>query len=345
MMILKTKAQKTIGLLVLAVFVCFLIVFAVGFGSVRIPWQTVVRALVEAVTKADTLDAQTKFIVLNLRIPRILMAVLVGMLLSLVGTSYQAIFKNPMADPYLLGTSAGAALGATLALLVPQLQMFGYFGVAFFAFLGAILTTAIVYGLAKNGNQISTVSLLLSGIIMSAFLSAVISLLMIFHHEEIAMVYSWTLGSFNGASWEGLKIAAPVLGIGILIMSFWSKELNMLLLGDAQAYSLGIDAQKVKQRILVVSSILAAVAVSMSGIIGFVGLIVPHFFRMIVGPDHRFLLLYATLGGGGFLLLCDTIARSLLTNAELPVGIVTSILGAPFFMLLLYRSKKGGTGI
>lgn len=340
-MILKTKTQKTLGLLVLTIAVCFLVIFAVGFGTVRIPWQKVVHTLASTLKKTDGIDAQTQFIVLNLRIPRILMAVLVGMLLSLVGTSYQAIFKNPMADPYLLGTSSGAALGATLALLVPQLQVFGYFGVAVFAFLGAVATTAIVYGLAKSGNQISTVSLLLSGIIMSSFLSAIISLLMIFNHEEIAMVYSWTLGSFNGASWDGLKIAAPVLGAGILMMSFWAKELNVLLLGDAQAYSLGIDAQKMKRRILVASSILAAVAVSMSGIIGFVGLIVPHFFRMIVGPDHRFLLLYATIGGGGFLLLCDTIARSLLSNAELPVGIVTSILGAPFFMILLYRSKNG----
>jgi iron complex transport system permease protein len=340
-MLMKTKAQKTAGLLVLIAAVIVLIIFAVGFGAVRIPWQNVVSVILGKLTNHPALDQQTRFIVLNLRIPRILMAVLVGMLLSLVGTSYQAVFKNPMADPYLLGTSSGAALGATLALLIPQLQVFGYFGVAVFAFIGAITTTAVVYFLAKSGNNISTVSLLLSGIIMSSFLSAVISLLMIFNHEEIAMVYSWTLGSFNGAGWEGLKIAAPVLGAGILVMSFWSKELNALLLGDAQAYSLGIDAQKVKRRILVVSSILAAVAVSMSGIIGFVGLIVPHFFRMIVGPDHRFLLLYATFGGGGFLLLCDTIARSLLSNAEIPVGIVTAILGAPFFMLLLHRNKAG----
>lgn len=340
-MILKTKAQKSIGLLILIAAVIVLIVFAVGFGTVRIPWQKVVRVLFDRLTNQASLDEQTRFIVLNLRIPRILMAVLVGMLLSLVGTSYQAVFKNPMADPYLLGTSSGAALGATLALLIPQLQVFGYFGVAVFAFLGAISTTAAVYWLAKSGNKISTISLLLSGVIMSAFLSSIISLLMIFHHEEIAMVYSWTLGSFNGASWEGLKIAAPVLGMGILVMSLWSKELNMLLLGDAQAYSLGIDAHKVKQRILILSSVLAAVAVSMSGIIGFVGLIVPHFFRMIVGPDHRYLLLYATFGGGGFLLLCDTIARSLLTNAEIPVGIVTAILGAPFFMLLLHQNKSG----
>lgn len=340
-MILKTKTQKLLGLLVLIIGLSILIVFAVGFGAVQIPWREVVRIMMDGVFGRTSIDEHSRFIVLNLRIPRILMAVMVGMLLSLVGTSYQAVFKNPMADPYLLGTSSGAALGATLALLLPQLQVFGYFGVTVFAFIGAIATTLIVYFLAKSGNQISTVSLLLSGIIMSSFLSAIISLLMIFHHEEIAMIYNWTLGSFNGASWSGLKLAAPILGFGIFVMSFWAKDLNVLLLGDAQAYSLGIHAQNVKRKILILSSILAAVAVSMSGIIGFVGLIVPHFFRMIVGPDHRYLLLYATVGGGGFLLLCDTIARSLLSNAEIPVGVVTAILGAPFFMILLYRTKQG----
>jgi iron complex transport system permease protein len=265
----------------------------------------------------------------------------VGGGVSVVGTSFQGIFKNPMADPYILGISSGAALGATLAVVSGiEASMLGMSFTAIAAFSCAIVTTAVVYNIAKIGNKVPVITLLLSGIAISSFISSIISLIMTFRRDNIERIVMWTLGGLNAANWNQVKLVFPVVIITSVVLYMFSRDLNIMLLGEESAKNLGIEVEKVKKIILVLCTLMVAAVVSVSGIIGFAGLIIPHAIRMLFGADNRVVIPFSALGGAIFLITCDTIARSLVPPVEIPLGIVTSIFGVPFFIYLLYRSKK-----
>jgi iron complex transport system permease protein len=280
-------------------------------------------------------------ILLNLRLPRILLSCLVGAALSVVGTSFQGIFKNPMADPFVLGVSSGAALGATITMVfLKEINFWGMSMVACNAFIGAIITTFLVYNIAKVGTKVPVATLLLAGVAMNYLLSAIISLMMTFNRDDIEKIVMWTMGSFSTAGWNEVTLLFIIIVPSILFISIFSRDLNIMLLGEDSARSLGVDVNGLKKYILVISTLMVAAVVSVSGIIGFVGLIIPHTIRMIFGSDNRVVIPFSALGGAIFLIICDTLARVVVPPSEIPVGIITSIFGVPFFIYLLYKTKK-----
>lgn len=333
--------------LILLIGLIVLMLASITLGTVKIPLTETVRIILSKIgilqnkISIEDIKPSNIFIILQIRLPRIILASLVGATLSLVGTSYQAIFKNPKADPFVMGISSGAAFGATIGIVLGVGKGFlGFSGVSIMAFIGALITTWIVYNLARIGDRVSTTSILLAGVVMSAILSSAISLLMLYNQNEISRIVFWTMGSFNGASWEQILIIAIPVFIGLVVLLSYANQLNAIVMGEDDAHNLGVNVELVKKVVLIVSSFLTACAVSVSGIIGFVGLIVPHLFRLIFGANHKTLLPVAAIGGGIFLVLCDTVARTALGTAEIPVGIITSITGGPFFLYILKNSKN-----
>jgi iron complex transport system permease protein len=283
----------------------------------------------------------SKIILLNIRLPRIILAVIIGIALSTSGVVFQAIFKNPMADPYILGISAGAAFGATVVIILGiSFSFIGLSAISLGAFIGAISTTAIVYNIARINSKVPVITLLLSGIAISFFLSALINLIMTFNHDQVEKIVFWTMGSVSAASWNSVMVSIVPVSIGVIIFLIFSKDLNVILMGEETAQNLGVNVELLKKILLVVASIVSASVVAVSGIIGFVGLIVPHAVRIVVGPDHRKLFPFTIITGALFMIIADTISRVALEPTELPIGVITSLIGAPYFIFLLIRNKK-----
>ena len=282
-----------------------------------------------------------QIIILNIRIPRVLLGVIVGASLSSVGTVFQGMFKNPMADPYVIGISSGAALGAGIVIITgARLESIPVSMITLGAFIGSVLTTFMVYLISRVKNKVPVTTLLLSGIAIGQFLTAILSFFMVIYTKDMQKIIYWTLGSFSGKGWdELLPIAIPILTL-LIVLNFFSRDLNVLLLGEESAQNLGIEVEKVKVLMLLICSTITAIAVSVSGIIGFVGLIIPHIVRLIVGPDHRILMPSAILVGGIFMIFADSIARTIISPTEIPVGIITALFGGPFFIYLLRKSKN-----
>ncbi|MDI6794392.1 MAG: iron chelate uptake ABC transporter family permease subunit [bacterium] len=280
-------------------------------------------------------------IVVDIRTPRVILAVLVGMGLAIAGAAMQGLFRNPMAEPYVLGMSSGAACGAALAIVLGVGKIFGSLSIPGLAFIGATTTIFVVYNIARTEGRVPIETLLLAGIAVGFFLHAVVSFLKIIaSHEALRDVVLWLMGSFALATWGDVKmVIAPILlGVGLLYL--FSRELNVLQFGEETAMHLGMEVETVKRILLVASALVTAVAVSVSGIIGFVGLVIPHVVRLIIGPDHRILLPASALCGGIFLVLCDVLARTVVQPTEIPIGIITAAIGAPYFVYLLRRRKK-----
>lgn len=277
-------------------------------------------------------------IIWKLRCPRTLLAFLTGGALAACGGVYQAIFKNPMADPFVLGISSGAAFGATIGIVLSIPATFlGMNTVSAFAFAGALLSIFFVYHIAKVGRQANTTSLLLCGVAVNQLLTAVISFAMLISANEMKKIYFWTLGSFSARGWDHVTTVLPYIVIGLAVVFLFARELDIMVLGDETAVRFGVNVERNKRILFVVTSLMMAACVSVSGIIGFVGLVSPHIVRLIFGPVHRGLLPMSFVLGGIVLCICDTIARSVMA-AEIPVGIITAIVGAPFFIYLL-RAK------
>lgn len=280
-------------------------------------------------------------IVLNIRLPRIILAAVAGAGLSVVGSVYQGIFKNPMADPFVLGISSGSAFGAALSIVLGIQETFlGISGTAVMAFICALGTTYLVYNIARVGSRASAVNLLLSGVAVSFFISSVISLLMIFNRNQVEKIVFWTMGSFASGGWKQAIFLCVVTIPLLIIISFYYRDINIMVTGEDAAKSLGVDVERVKKMMFLLSSIIVASVVSVSGIIGFVGLIIPHMARIITGSDYKKLIPFCSVFGAAFVVLSDTAARTLLSPVELPVGAITSLFGAPYFIYLLYKSKK-----
>jgi ABC-type Fe3+-siderophore transport system permease subunit len=288
-----------------------------------------------------TWPAASETIVWELRLPRVAGGMLVGAGLACAGTVFQALLRNPMADPYVIGTAAGASLGAVAALLVPGLLPIlgaGWLGlgvVQVFAFIGGVLAVAIVFTVARSQGGTPVVTLLLAGYAVSSLLSAGVALLMFVSGDRLGAVVSWLLGSLGGASWPRLGFAAPlILGSFVLLLLRW-RRLNALLLGEEQALHLGVDVEREKRILTGLAALATSAGVAISGTIGFVGLVVPHLLRLAFGPDHRLLLPSSMVYGATLLVLADLGAR---LAGGIPVGVVTALLGAPFFLWLLRRS-------
>lgn len=281
-----------------------------------------------------------KSIIWNLRLPRVLLGAIIGASLSVAGAAFQGMFKNPMADPYVIGISSGAALGAALAIVLKiDISIINISSITIFAFIGALIAVLTVYNIARVKNKVPVTTLLLAGVAVGQFLTAIMSFLMILSDKDMVRITYWTLGSLSGKGWDPvLAIALPSL-VCMIVITFFARDLNILLTGEESAQSLGVDVERTKTYILLLGTFITAVAVSVSGIIGFVGLIIPHIVRLLIGPDHRILLPASALLGSIFMIFADTVARTLISPIEIPVGIITALFGGPFFIYLL-RSKK-----
>ena len=306
----------------------------VGWGPLQVPNV----ALTWHEPFSFSVETTHERIVIGVRLPRILLAAVVGFSLAAAGTVMQGFFRNPMADPSIIGVSSGAAVGAVAFIVAPAAIPLGI-GLRGSAFVGAILAAFAVYAIATEGGRTPVATLLLAGVAMQAFLGAIISFLQLQSGESLREVVHWLMGHLGNASWDDVAITSLLVPILFVMLLLYARDMNVLLLGEADAHSLGVEVERTKKVLLVLSSVITAAGVAVSGVIGFVGLIVPHMLRLVVGPDHRVLLPTAALAGASFLVLTDTVARSALGAAEIPVGIVTAALGAPFFLYLL-RSRE-----
>ncbi|MDT3723142.1 FecCD family ABC transporter permease [Pseudomonas oryzihabitans] len=327
------------SLAVLTLLACLL---SLAFGPMRLPLGEMVCALGYLAGLPLEPSSQALLVIGQIRLPRMLIGLTIGSILSGTGVAMQALFRNPLADPALIGVSAGAALGAALAInglgtdwTSPTLRPYLVSG---YAFLGGLAITMVVYRLGSVHGQTRVGTMLLAGVALTAMAGALVGLLSYLADDAtLRQMTTWSMGSLGGASyarlWPLVLLALPIL--------FWlprrSKALNLLLLGESEARHLGINVERLKQELVLVTALGVGACVAAAGLIGFVGLVVPHILRLLIGPDHRVLLPAALLGGAGFLLLADLTARLLLAPAELPIGIVTALIGAPLFLFLLLR--------
>jgi iron complex transport system permease protein len=314
------------------------VVASAGIGPVSIPPATVAKALLSADPLPFAFDVgrTERIIVRDVRLPRIALAAFVGFALATAGTVMQGFFRNPMADPSIIGVSSGAAVGAVATIVLPYALPFGL-ELQSAAFVSAVLTAFGVYLIGTRDGRTPTATLLLAGVAVQTFLGAVISLLLLQSGQSIRRVVYWLMGHLGGTTWAEVRVIAVVLPPLFLLLLLYARDLNVLLLGEEDAHALGIEVERTKRLLLAASSVVTAAAVAVTGVIGFVGLIVPHAMRLLVGPDHRILLPTSALAGASFLVATDTLARS--GPTEIPVGIVTAALGAPFFLYLL-RSRE-----
>lgn len=327
------------------ILLCLAIALSVGIGAVYIPPASIAGFILSAITSkidpallSDTLAT----IVLQLRLPHTILIALAGAALASSGAAYQGLFQNPLADPYLLGVASGAGLGAVLAMSInwPG-SLLSFFSIPAAAFIGAAITVLLVYRLARFGNVLSTTNLILAGVAIGSFASALTSFIMLRSEGEVRRAIAWLLGGSTLSGWSPVLASLPyiALSIGLLVAS--GHSLNVLQFGDEQAQQLGLPVERVKILVILAASLATATAVSFTGVIGFVGLIVPHLIRILWGPDYRRLVPLSILGGATTLLIADLLARTLMAPQELPIGVITALAGAPFFIWVLRRYQRG----
>lgn len=302
---------------------------SIGLGSVPVP-------LKQLFSMADAPD-YVKTIIYDIRLPRIMMALLIGMMLSSSGVVVQAVFQNPLADPYIIGIAASATFGAVVAYVLKLSDI--YYGIL--AFFSCLISTFVIFKLSNKKGKIEITTLLIVGIAVSAFIGAFTSFSMYLIGEESFKITMWLMGYLGAATWTKVSLLVVPLLFSLIFFYLQRNQLDALLSGDEEANSLGVDVHKLKIKILLVSALVVAFSVAFSGMIGFVGLIIPHSIRMIVGPSNSKLIPNAALAGGFFLLICDTIGRLIIAPVEIPIGVVTAFFGAPFFLYLAFKSRGG----
>jgi iron complex transport system permease protein len=346
-----SRWKLIIILLILALIITVIVSLNLGYAS--IPFPDILGILGKQIPFLDRfidsslISPANAAIILEVRLPRIIAGVLIGAALAASGVLYQGVFKNPMADSYVLGVSAGAAVGASASILAGA-------GFVFFelrliqvaAFIGALSTMFLVYNLARVGSRVPVTTLLLCGIAVNFFMFAVVGVLEIIAANRLHDIVFWLMGGYSNVYWQQIWAILPFIVIGIVIAFFYVRDLNLLAMGEETAHHLGVNVERSKQILLVLASLITAAAVSVCGLIGFVGLMIPHLTRLIIGPDHRILLPTSTIIGAIFLVLCDDLARVLSTlfatmsTRDWPVGIITMLFGAPFFIFLLKKKKQ-----
>ncbi|MGE3857118.1 MAG: FecCD family ABC transporter permease [Dehalococcoidia bacterium] len=318
---------------------------AVTQGTTAIPLGATLGMLLDRLpfvsVPVDVPEAWQR-IVFDVRLPRVAAAGLVGAALAYSGAAYQGVFRNPLADPFLLGVASGAALGASIAIVSPlPIDSYGFGWVPLFAFGGACLAVTLVYGLSRTGGLASNATLVLAGVAISAVASGITSFMLLTGGPKTFPIFSFLFGGFNTAAWPRLLAALPYFLVGAAVVLVHARALNVLQLDEEQAAHLGVDVPRTKIIVLAAASVIAAAAVAVAGVIGFVGLIVPHAVRMVAGNDYRRLLPLTAILGATFVIAIDLVARRALAPQEVPVGIVTQILGAPFLQYLLRRGRGG----
>jgi iron complex transport system permease protein len=342
------RRRPPIGLVLglLAASLVVAVVFGAAFGSVAITPLALVEMTVNHVGIGHfpvTWPSQDEAIFFELRLPRVVGGALVGLALATAGTLFQGLLRNPLADPYAIGTSGGASLGAVVAMLLTgSFRWLGFGLVPLAAFAGALAAMALIYRLARVAGRTPVVTLLLAGFAVSVILSYTVSLLLIVDDREqlnLPRVYAWLLGGVSVSEWSQLAVVGPLILLGAIGAAALARSLNALSLGEEMAERLGVDVERDKLIAIVVGSLLTAAAVTISGLVGFVGLVVPHVLRLLCGPDHRLLIPATALAGATFLVVADLIARTVLAPAELPVGIITAFLGGPYFLYLLRSAR------
>jgi len=335
--------MKKISLFTSGIILIFILVLAVlislSVGAAEYPIEKVWNILTGHGNDTEN------FIIFNVRLPRIIADILVGISLALSGVVLQAIFRNPLVEPYLLGISGGAAFGVVIATFLGiffyvDFLFFGLSSVSVFAFSGGIFAVLITYYVARVRNTTPTLTLLLSGIIVGTLFSALIMIMMtLTKAEKLHGILSWLFGSFAHSAWDDVRILFPIVIVCTLSFYFFSRDMNAVLFGEEEAKHLGIDTENLKKILILLATLLTSVAVSVAGIIGFVGLVIPHVVRIIFGPNHKILIPFSAISGGIFMLVCDTLARTIAMPIEIPVGAITAMVGAPLFIYLLRKKK------
>ncbi|MCW3998824.1 MAG: iron ABC transporter permease [Candidatus Bathyarchaeota archaeon] len=342
----RSKRWKLIlALLVIGLF--FTVIVSLNIGYAPISFSEILAILGRQIPLLNTsihsssILPSTAAIILDIRLPRVLAAVVIGAGLAASGVLYQGVFKNPMADPYVLGVSAGASVGAGVGILFGSgLSLLGFPIAQTAAFIAALATVFIVYNISRVGSRVPEMTLLLSGIAITIFLSAVYQIMQVVSTNfELHALVSYMIGGISNVGWSAIWKITPFIIVGIVLSYIFARDLNMISLGEDTAQHLGVNTERTKKILLTLGAMMTAAAVSISGLIGFVGLMIPHITRLLMGPDHRLLLPASVVVGAIFLVVCDALARVITGAAELPVGVITAIAGGPFFIFLLRRKK------
>lgn len=331
------------GFLIAAIFI------GISIGAVRVPIGDIGQIILRETLHIDLgkeIDPMHTNIVMKIRLPRVILAGLVGASLAIAGAAFQGLLRNPLADPYTLGVSSGASVGAVLTLFYQiSLPIVGMFTLPLFSIIAAFITILIVLLFARSIDRLMSIeTIILTGIIFSSFLGAIISLMIALSGEELRQIIGWLLGSVSMRGWSYIQIILPFLLIGSFILMMNRQELNAMSFGEERAKHLGVNVKRRKLAVLASGSMVTGAAVAVSGTIGFVGLVIPHLTRLIWGPDHRQLLPLSMLIGAGFLILADLTARTVIEPAELPIGVITALIGAPVFAGILIRSRMERRG-
>ena len=329
------------ALLLLAVSV----VWSLSIGSAGMPaskvWSILIHRLPIAGGAAPDWTPMEEAIVMQVRLSRVTLAVLVGACLGMAGAGFQGVLRNPLAEPYTLGVASGSSVGAALVMTLGLQSAFGLWSVPFAAFLSGLLAVITVFLMARSNRQMSVETLILSGVILQAFLGAFVTLMISMADDEVNQILFWVLGSLSKKSWEHALLLLPFAVLGLPVIAAFASAMNLMALGERHAAHLGVHVERTKLIVLLASTLVTAAAVSVSGVIGFVGLVVPHLVRLTVGPDYRIIVPLSAIGGGIYVTWADTLARTALSPKEIPLGVLTALVGAPFFAWLLWRRKAG----
>lgn len=336
----KLKLLIPLMLLILAV----LLILAMAIGAVYVPFLQIIKIILKnwGLIGDTGIKASQESIIYFVRFPRIMVAVLVGAGLATSGAVMQGIFRNPMAEPGIIGVSSGAGLGAVIAVSLGLTAKSLYF-LPLFASAGALIAVAAVVIISAKGGKIPTLTLILAGIAISTFIGSITSILLTrISDHQVRVHLFWTMGGLSDRRWEHFRLCAVPISICMIVLFTFARDLNVMLLGEEEAQAVGLNSSRTRKILLILTSIATAAAVSVSGSISFAGLIVPHIMRMLIGPDHRVLLPASALGGAIFLVACDVVSRVVIMPREIGVGIVTSLLGAPYFLYLLIKARQEG---
>ena len=347
---LRRVSHWKLYLLILLVAFGIVFVLSLNLGYAPIPFRDILIILAKQVPILENLVdssgiTQTAEVILTqIRLPRVICGALVGAALAAAGVTYQGIFRNPMADPYVIGASTGASVGSALVLVLGVgISVLGVNTLQIFAFVGSLTTVLLVYTISRVGSRVPVTTLLLTGIAISLFQNAIVTYMKTIASDQILHGLTfWLIGSLAPTeNWDKAWAILPFILVGTAVAYLYSRDLNILALGEDQAQHLGVEIEKVKRILLVSGALMTAAAVSISGLIGFVGLIIPHLTRVLIGPDHRVLLPTSVVVGASFLMICDALSRVIMGSGEAPVGVITALSGAPFFIYLLRRKRKG----
>lgn len=338
--------RAKLAIAVLAAVLCLTVLFCLTAGASDASITGFVRALVFGTGEGTEAFRRNHLIIMEIRFPRVVMGILVGAALAVSGAVMQGLFRNPLADPGLVGVSSGASLGAVSMIVLggtlfsPLMDFFGLYGLPFAAFGGGLVSTMILYRVATRRGRTSVATMLLAGIALGALAGAVTGVLVyISDDRQLRDLTFWGLGSLAGATWGKIVVAGPIIMVVLIATPFLSKGLNALALGEAAAGHLGIPVQRIKNVAIVTVAAATGATVAIAGGIGFIGIVVPHMLRLSIGPDHRYLLPASALLGAIMLLLADAVSRTIVAPAELPIGIITAVFGAPFFLWILLRQR------